>query len=414
MITRKSIASLFLLSAVACTPRSGVEAPKPLMSERGPLARVYASYSGGLFLRQVETSFRMDEDGYAMVGHLGGDGHIQVLYPESSRLGGWTKGKKTIRLDRFHARDDGAPTAYRMASAPFRNMGSQMDSYDGLGHGFIFLITSKQPIDFSVVEDMDGFIDLEVADYDYTPDPRRAVVTLASVIAPSGYRIKYATSFTTMPYASYSSRVFDCGVLASMYGRSPFGYSFMSGFPFWSSWGMPMLGWHFSAGDRPLWHSVRGSPCYDRYAYVDRSRFRFNQVTVPTTSPGPITRTLSRLRPRMTDPTQATTAGNRSAFDRSTGRASGDGSSRARARRPTDGPAGERVTIQSIDRNGRSRSFDDRPRRASYDPPRETRVEHGTGSVSTGSSRPTPTRESAPPPTTTTTPTKAERPPKPN
>ena len=419
MITRRSLGSLLLLSAVACTQRAADVAPTPVILERAPLASIRAQYSGGLLNRQVEATFRLEESGYALVGHLGGDGMIQILYPASTRLDGWTPGKKSIRVDRFAAENDGAPFVFRYSGAPYRNAGAQMDSYDGLGHGFIFVITSKFPLNFAPIHDGLEFRELEVADYDYTSDPRRAIATLASHVALPGYRVRYATSFGSIAMYSAAALAFDCALIANTYGRGDFwdfGY-YPSGF---TSLGMPLFGGiYFGSSLR------RGSPCGMNRYYTNRYAYWYpytlptgGTTTRPTGTPTePVTPSLTRMRPRVSDTegTRVANFGGRSAIDRptilardATPRSNG---SRERATRPTSRTTGERVEIQSIDRNGRGRSFDEGRRSTGHsEPSRPTTIDRGSDSPR--STTVTPARET--PATTQAQPARAERPPRPN
>jgi len=124
--------------AVGCASQQPSTPPTP--QPEGPKAFVHASYQGGIVNRQTEAVFKVDEPAYVMVAHLGGDGRITVLYPEDSRESGRVQAGKWFRTDMVAAYYDAAPQLYSFTTTTFRNYGAQLDSYDGRGYGYIFLV----------------------------------------------------------------------------------------------------------------------------------------------------------------------------------------------------------------------------------------------------------------------------------
>ena len=77
--------SLALLALGGCATQQGSQAPIPLKPEDGPKGSIRVGYMGGLIHRTLTAYFRTDKNAYVLVGHLGGDGLIRVLYPSDPR-----------------------------------------------------------------------------------------------------------------------------------------------------------------------------------------------------------------------------------------------------------------------------------------------------------------------------------------
>ena len=297
--------SLLLVAGAGCASRTGTRTPRPAQSERGPKASIHASYSGGLAYRTVTASFSTEQNAYAVVGHLGGDGIIRIIYPESPSASGrvWAKRVKTKAIQ---SRFDGAPAFYAMGRTPFRTTGAMMDSYDGLGHGFVFIVASRVPMNLLAASDGYEWDEIEVVDYLGAADPRVAIRELAEQLAGDGYTLRFANSYSTQSFASYAALAEDCAWLSSL------GYGFASGF--WGSWGLGprlMLGrsaFYYYPGSR--------SGCYPSYAYsgaryvtggyryfdLPWNRVDFVPRRRPTAEPAPpVTATLTRPTYRAPD-----------------------------------------------------------------------------------------------------------------
>jgi hypothetical protein len=221
----------------------------------GPKASIYATYSGGLLNRRVDPVFRVDKAAYVMVAHLGGDGQIEVLYPRDARESGQVPGGKYFRTRSFSAYYDAAPQLYSFATTHFRNVGARIDSYDGAGHGFVFLIAAKYPMRFDRISEFGLWDEFEVLNYRWTSDPRESVKEFADLIAGNqAYTLKFASSFAANDASGYADYLFDCAFFASS-----FGYSGLS------SWNFPASAWGFFASSGRNYFS--GCP---RYGFASR------------------------------------------------------------------------------------------------------------------------------------------------
>ena len=226
------VMGLVVLAAAACAPFGGAREPRPVQQESGPKGSIQAQYSGGLVMRTVNVSFRVDQSAYVIVGHLGGDGVIRVLYPETPwDFGGMmspVRPHKTIATRPFFAGYDGAPSLYTFSMTPFRNIGAMFDSYDGRGHGYIFMIATPAPMRWESILDGDEWGEVPVRDYHRVSDPRLAIRQYAQALARGKYTLKFANSFTTQSFATYAMSAWDCSLLSSI-GLDHF-------YGFWGSW----------------------------------------------------------------------------------------------------------------------------------------------------------------------------------
>lgn len=225
---------LLLLAAAACARTPDSQAPKPLKPADGPKGSIHVDYSGGLLDRNINAYFRTEDNSYVMIGHLGGDGRIRVLFPETPDDGGYIRGKRLYRTSSITAYYDAIPSLFSYRVASMRGLGARYDSYDGRGHGYVFMISSRTPLRYRMLYDYAGWAEWEIDEYDRTIDPRYAIRSFADMLAGgSKYTLKFASSGTTSAYTSYASRAWDC--------------SFLSGFGFgqgmgWSAWQTSWLG----------------------------------------------------------------------------------------------------------------------------------------------------------------------------
>lgn len=245
-VTRAMI-PVFLVVVGACAPRSTVETPKPLMPQDGPKGWVRVSYDGGLFHRRAMASFRVDQPAHVMVAHLGGDGVIRVLFPEDGRYSTLVSRARSYRTATFIADYDAAPGYWLMRPAMFRSAGARHYSYDGRGHGYVFMIASHRSFKLDHISEFGLWDELEVSDYQYSTDPRQAIRKFADVVAGGGgYTLEYARSFSSHSYYGYADASMDCAILSSgLYhnwlGLADFGsYAWSYGF---SPWSYASRGW---------------------------------------------------------------------------------------------------------------------------------------------------------------------------
>ncbi|HEX6051796.1 MAG TPA: hypothetical protein VFZ21_21155 [Gemmatimonadaceae bacterium] len=234
----RSFGLALLLIGAACVQSPVSQAPRPLKPEDGPRASIHVTYMGGLLNRSVEAYFRSEQGAYVLVGHLGGDGRIRVLYPGTPDESGYVRGKKMYRTTRAPAYYDGIPSLFSFAVSPFRGLGAMHDSYDGRGHGYVFIVASRTPLRYGLLDDYAGWAEWEVEDYQRSHDPRYAVRTFADLVAGgANYTLKFASSLMTTSYDTYASRAWDCTLLSSL---SLLGHSA------WSGWNPYVLGYRFS------------------------------------------------------------------------------------------------------------------------------------------------------------------------
>lgn len=216
----------------------------------GPEASIYASYDGGMLNRRTDAVFKVDQSAYVMVAHLGGNGRIDVIFPSDASESGYVPGGKWYRTPSFAAYYDAVPQLYSFATTQFRSLGARLDSYDGLGHGYVFMIASKTPMRFDRISDFGMWNDYDVVNYTYSQDPRSAIRTFADMIAGrSNYTLKYANSMGTTSMASAIDQSFDCAYLQSL------GFAALA-----SRWLSQMGSFGFTGTDRFL------GGCGNRYA----------------------------------------------------------------------------------------------------------------------------------------------------
>jgi hypothetical protein len=322
-----------------------------------------------------------------------------------------------VSLKPYAALYDMTPHLYSFAAAPYRTMGAQMDSYDGLGHGYVFMIASRYPIDYYALVEARAFEQLEIEDYERTSDPRYAIRAFADDIATGAYTLKFASSNRPNLYAQLTGCPSSWGFASYRLSGSwmDFGYSY---FPFPGS----SLFNGFALANFYGYHSYGGGfssrSCRGAY-YADMPVLRTFVATtvpgVPGTPPGPVTPRLQRPdRRSLTNPERTAIIGGRSSIERgsvtSTRRAfDGSGSN--------FGSGGWRSGSRAMDATRGRSDYIDRPG-------------HGSRATSSGggqrferASRPvdtprltTPSAPPTPPPTTTTSTssssgeTRAERP----
>jgi hypothetical protein len=279
MSTRPFIGvALALLALGACSRQQGSRSPKPLNPEGGPHTSLRVGYSGGLIHRSLTAYFRTDANAFVVVGHLGGDGVIRVIYPEEPGDPGFVQAKKTYNTDMFSAQFDGIPSLFSYSIAPYRSLNSLYDSYDGRGHGYVFVVASRRPLRTGALEENGQWVEWEVGDYTRTADPRYAVRDFAAAIAGGDdYTLRFASSFSTSHYDAYASRAWDCAML-SVLGLA---YS-----PFWNSWSMlnyQPMGFYRHGTE----YGSCGYRSASRYAWVNRGNVNQSlgtPVIIPTPS----------------------------------------------------------------------------------------------------------------------------------
>jgi hypothetical protein len=348
------------MGVMACAPNYyRPETRATLVPQNGPRARVYATQYGGLTQRTVRTNFRSDKNAHVIVGRLGGDGRIEILFPENPNASTLILGGKTYNVAPFEAPYDGVPQLYRYASEIYRTHSARMDSYDGLGNGYVFVIASEHPFLTEALDNHGVWADsVEVDDYLSLSDPRAAIRDFANVLAGGmPYSLDYAGVLSTYAFGSYGAhQAWDCAAMVSVLGSHG------------TDWALGMMNFGWSG-----WSAFRYSPyagcgfAYDRrYLMAQSGYFRrswgspnwgyggwvyggtTNPTITPTTQmPGKISFASGERRP-----------------GRLTADESGSGLNLAR---PRFGDPGSRPTLAST---STSTSTSTRPSRPRYEGPR--------------------------------------------
>lgn len=274
LMVSRLIGFSLLLGAAACASANTSGTRATLAPQNGPKARVSASYFGGLTSRTVRTTFRTDKNAHVLVGRLGGDGRVEILYPESPRASTLVRGGRTYNARSFGTTTDGVPQLYAYASRAPRSFGARTDSYDGRGNGFIFIIATQYPMFTEVLDDHGFWSDsLEVEDYYSSFDPRYAIRDLADELTRGmPYSLDYADSFGTSAFTGYADRALDCSALYGLsYGFEPYGGFSRFGW-------MPAYGWLLGSGfDSFSWYFMRPSMFYTNgYSSMDACGLRYS------------------------------------------------------------------------------------------------------------------------------------------
>jgi hypothetical protein len=204
-----------------------------------------------------------------LVGHLGPDGIVRIIFPTDPTDNGLVQGGKTYRLPEISA---GYYDMYRWRNANyglFRGPAARTDSYDG-GAGYIFVIAAWRPMRFDRFSDNGQWDSFEVADDAYLRDPRPAIYELATLLTGENreaYTVKFASYFsTTSLYSSY----FRNSAFASTFcmGDEPLGYSFYGPT---DPWGNAVFsprvqsGYFYSGGLRYAYRYDSTQGCYRSY-----------------------------------------------------------------------------------------------------------------------------------------------------
>lgn len=211
---------------------------------RGPAVAIHASYETFGGMRRVQSWFRADQDAYVIVGHLGEDGVVRIVFPQPGD-DGFVTGGHTYYLPRIFA---GFLDSYRSRFAMNRGYAglspARNASYDG-GMGYLFAIASWRPMHTEKMQDAGGWATWELSDDEYFRDPRPAIYELASLLAGENreaYTVQFARYFGTASYATLAS--FNLGYNAFWPYGSSFAAGWCSGFePIGYFFGLPYFPW---------------------------------------------------------------------------------------------------------------------------------------------------------------------------
>lgn len=260
-----------------------------IADREGPRVSVRADMTTMSGSRRVRAHFHVDDDAYVVIGHIGPDGVLRIVFPTDPHDDGFVKGGRSYQTPEFFAgfTDE---YAYRIrTSSLFRQTSAEHDSYDG-GLGYVFVIASWRPMhvdQFSTEGRWDTF---ELADIDYLRDPRPAVHELASLLVgdnPEAYTVKFASYMNTL--ATYAGSSF----LNSAYGFAACN-GFNTGFGYFDN--LRPLGYYLMSLDYTSAYGYDPSLCgYQFY------RGRYTQPIVQIAqNPGPV----QPSKPRAFDPNE--------------------------------------------------------------------------------------------------------------
>src|SRR5262245_21503899 len=204
-----------------------------IADQEGPRVSIHAELSSFASSRRVRTRFRLDADAYVVVGPLGPDGVVRIIFPNDPSDNGFVQGGKTYRMPEISA---GYLDLYRWRSSNysmFRSSSAQHDSYDA-GYGYVFVIAAWRPMRFDHFSESGGWNSFEIADEVDLRDPRPAIYELATLLTGENreaYTVKFANYFSTVNSYNYAYSPFASTYCA---GYEPLGYS---AFGNWDGWG---------------------------------------------------------------------------------------------------------------------------------------------------------------------------------
>ena len=216
-------------STVTLTPAELDSVFAQRLAEReGPRVTVSAEFATVAYgSRRVRANIHLDDDAYVLVGQIGPDGVVRVVFPEQPTDDGLLRGKHSYQTAEFFAGFEDQ-YRYRLTSSPFNRLSSATrDSYD-LGFGYLFVVASWRPMRFDQFSTAGVWDSFELVDSEYLRDPRPAVYELAALLAGPN-REAYTVAFANYSNTRYA---FDTG---SGFGRtSAYGYGYCSGYsPFY-------------------------------------------------------------------------------------------------------------------------------------------------------------------------------------
>jgi hypothetical protein len=274
-------AALIALSAcVTASPTAmharSVEPVEPVLVERaesnpvrdfGPIAlrtvsdihaRISAHVRNIGATRTVDAVFTLDQDAYVLIGHLGADGRIKVMYPGTPGAPALVRAGDQIETQPLSVPEDRLVNGYAQQVARTRMVQAIQDSYDGRGIGYVFIVASSEPLNTADFIEGDHWTWLEATDYLTTSDPRIEVRELADELATPAvvglagatYTLEFAPAVRTI-YAgldSYSDYAYsDYAFADCSYGSgfSPYGFG---------------LGWAIAPAYTGAWYRGVASP----------------------------------------------------------------------------------------------------------------------------------------------------------
>lgn len=217
-----------------------------IADEVGPGVHVRVTLDNSSGNRRVEPVFSLENDAYVVIGHLGVDGRLSIVFPSRPDDDGLVRGGQTYRVPPFFVGFSEELAANWWRYRPYRSRGyaTRAASYDG-GLGYVFVVASWRPMRLDRIASGNRWEEYTVSDIQYLYDPREAIEELGAIIAGDNreaYTIEYASYVSTTRSApmSYALNSFGrCSLFddfsivnwgfGSLFAYSPFAYGRSSG-----------------------------------------------------------------------------------------------------------------------------------------------------------------------------------------
>jgi hypothetical protein len=145
----------------------------PVRAQQPVRGRIAATYFSPInTYRKLDATFSVDRDAYVMVGHLGADGTIRVMYPATPQDSAFVKGGTELRTALIDVPEDDSRNSWAVRDVRPRTTAARRDSYDGTGRAYVFLLASDRPLNLSSLSAGDRWDRFALDDYVTTNDPR--------------------------------------------------------------------------------------------------------------------------------------------------------------------------------------------------------------------------------------------------
>ena len=192
---------------------------------QGPAASIRAEVSNAADSRRLRAVFHLDDDAYVVVGNIGADGVLRIVFPVDPGDDGFVKGDRSYQTNEFFAGFNSEFRYRARQTGLFRDVSSAQDSYDG-GLGYVFIVASWRPMRFDRFSTDGKWDSFEIADQEYMRDPRPAINELASLLAGENreaYTVQFARYvIQRLALTDASSGAFGSGFCS---GYEPFGFA---------------------------------------------------------------------------------------------------------------------------------------------------------------------------------------------
>jgi hypothetical protein len=175
-----------------------------LADQEGPGLSVSATSYSGPGGRRIRANVRLDNDAYLVVGHVGPDGIVRILFPLDPHDNGLVVGGRSYAIpeffagyasdsfDRYSSRFDlfRFATSSRGAFGPLGALGS-----GDAGEGYVFAVASWRPMHFEGLSEDGAWSEFELTSARSRRDPRPAIHEVANVLvgtARESFSVKFA------------------------------------------------------------------------------------------------------------------------------------------------------------------------------------------------------------------------------